>query len=93
MLNIRNSTTIEVRKIVYISLFQGKMAYGLLLWGSSVYTKDILLIQKRIVRIMCFKSRLESCRNIFRELRILTVISLYVYQSLLFVKKNLSLYK
>lgn len=88
MLKVRNCIPMGTRRVVYFALFQSLMSYGLLLWGNSRHINEILIVQKKIVRIMSLKSKFEHCRPLFRELRIPTVISLYVYYCLKYVKVN-----
>ena len=40
-------------------------------WGNSVDSKSVFILQKRIVRIMTSANSRESCRTIFKKLKIL----------------------
>ena len=48
----------------------------------------ILVVQKRAVRIIARLSWRESCRNAFRELKLLTVPSAYILDCIAFVLEN-----
>lgn len=50
----------------------------------------ILRIQKRVVRIMAGVGCRETCRPIFKKLKIMTVINQYIYQSILYTRNNLN---
>ena len=78
---------------VYHAIFESHIRYGIIFWGSSLKTNvnKVLLIQKKAVRILASLKYRESCRETFIKLEIMTVISLYVYDILLFVKNNLAL--
>jgi hypothetical protein len=66
-------------KTVYFSYFHSIMSYGVIFWGNSCGSKEIFAIQKRIIRILTNKSKRDSCRDIFKQLRILTLPSQYIY--------------
>ena len=58
------------------------------MFNSSHSTRDIFKIQKRVVRIITSNSRLVSCRPLFKQLKILTLPSQYIYSVLVFVAEN-----
>jgi hypothetical protein len=64
------------------------MAYGIIFWGNSTNNSKIFTIQKRAIRIIMGRKSRDSCRNIFKELKILTFISQYIFSLLLFVINN-----
>ena len=72
---------------IYFAHFQSKMRYGIVVWGGSRESTKILRLQKKVVRMMTGLKTGESCRLKFKELRILTVISLYVLEVLCYMKK------
>jgi hypothetical protein len=47
------------------SLLQSHISYGLILWGHSPSVKNILLIQKKIIRTFCRANYLDHCRPLF----------------------------
>ena len=68
------------------------MSYGVIFWGNSCSSKEIFAIQKRIIRILTNKSKRDSCRDLFKQLQILTLPSQYIYSLLVFVVKNRDLF-
>jgi hypothetical protein len=56
-------------------------------WGGSRESTKILRLQKKVVRMMTGLKSGESCRQKFKQLRILTVISLCVLEVLCYMKK------
>ena len=80
---------------VYYAIFESHIRYGIIFWGNSSKTNvnKILLIQKKAIRVLAGLQYKDSCREYFVSLKIMTVISLYIYETLLFVKNNLSLLK
>jgi hypothetical protein len=51
------------------------MRYGVVVWGGSRESIKILRLPKKVVRMMIGLKMCEPCRQKFKELRILTVIS------------------
>lgn len=76
----------EATKIAYHALFQSHLQYGIVLWGgaSSGNLQRLLKIQKRALRVMTGLGPRDSCRNTFKDLKILTVISIYIMETVLF---------
>jgi hypothetical protein len=78
-----------VLRTVYFSLLQCHINYGIILWGHSSGVKDILLLQKKAVRVMMGRSRLDHCKPLFKELKIMTVYNLFIYRLLVYTKENI----
>jgi len=85
---IKPYMSLETLKIVYRSTFSSVMSYGFLFWGISPHSKKIFRMQKRIVRIMMGCRRLATCRNLFKNLKILPLISQYIFSIAMFVIKH-----
>ena len=75
-------------KMVYYSYFHSVMSYGIIFWGTSPYSNNILRIQKRIIRIIMNSLKRESCRQLYKQQQILTVYGQYIYSLLMFVVKS-----
>ena len=73
---------------MYFALFHSHLNYGLLAWGHAARVRDVLLLQKKALRVMLRKKPVESARPLFQKLRVLTVYSQYIYNGLLFVHSN-----
>ncbi|KAG8296474.1 hypothetical protein J6590_108720 [Homalodisca vitripennis] len=84
---IRQSGSLETAMIAYYALFQSHLQYGLAVWGASTATntKRILVLQKRAVRILAGINSTDSCKEVFATLKIMTVISLYIKEVVLYV--------
>lgn len=76
----------------YYGNFHSIMTYCVEIWGSGTGLTDVLKIQKRAIRIITNSKRLDHCREKFRNLRIMTCVSAYIYRCLIFIQKNLDLY-
>jgi len=72
-------------QMVYYSYFHSVMSYGIIFWGTSPYSNNILAIQKRIIMN---SSKRESCRQLYKQQQILTVYGQYIYSLLMFVLKS-----
>lgn len=66
---------------VYYSFIFSHLNYGCIVWGGASEQKIMKLfsLQKSAVRIIKKKSRMESCRGLFRELQMLTTPSIYIF--------------
>jgi hypothetical protein len=89
---LRNITTLPAMKSYYHAYVEARLRYGIVFWGSSVDFAHLFILQKRVIRSMCRLPPLESCREHFRELRILPLPCLYIYELIVFVKQNKALF-
>jgi hypothetical protein len=89
---LRDILSVEYLRIAYFGLFQSHISYGLILWGHSPSVKNILLIQKKVIRTLCRANYLDHCRPLFIQTKILTIINLYIFQVLVYTKNNLNLF-
>ena len=85
---IKSYVSLKILISIYFSYFHLLLTYGIIFWGSSHSTGDIFKIQKSVVRIITGNWRLVSCRPLFKQLKILTLPSQYIYSVLVFVAKN-----
>lgn len=79
---------INVLKKIYFAEAQSRLSYGILLWGNSSQFKRIFLCQKRLVRSMVGTSTRKSCKDIFRDLGILTLANLLILELALYAFDN-----
>ena len=86
-------TDIATARLVYFAYFHSIMSYGVLLWGSAADVDSIFILQKRAICAIYKMGPRESLRNKFKEIDILTLPSLYILESILYVRKNLGLFK
>jgi len=64
------------------------MSYGIIFWGNSSHSFVIFRMQKRVIRIILGCGYRESCRELFKELKILSLSSQYIFSLLLFIVNN-----
>jgi hypothetical protein len=55
---------------IYNSSFQSIVSYGITFWGNSIHSSKIFKIPKRATGIIMRKRSRDSCRNLFKELKI-----------------------
>jgi hypothetical protein len=74
---------------IYFTKFQSLLHFGILFWGGlgGELNTRILGIQKRMIRSMVGVSSRTSCRQLFKELSILTLASLCILEVICFIKK------
>lgn len=77
-------------KILYYANFESVFKYGIMFWGIRENLERIFLIQKRVLRIIKGMGFLDSCRGAFKNDQMLTVYGVYLYECLIFLKKNVS---
>jgi len=80
--------SLDSLKMVYYSYFHSIMTYGLIFWGNSHHSNIIFRLQKEIIRIIVGIRGRDSCREHFKNLKILPLQSQYIYSLLLFVIDN-----
>lgn len=86
---VANKTALLTAYHAYVA---STLRYGLIFWGNATNVSTVLLAQKRCIRAICKLRTTDTCKPHFRDLNILTVSSLYIYEVLMFVKTNIHLY-
>lgn len=90
ILSLSKSLDIKTLKMVYYAYVYSNLTYGVIFWGNSHSSHKIFKIQKRIIRIMTNSNFSSSCRPLFKELKILPLPCIYILNTLMFVKENLT---
>ena len=86
--NVKPFLSISALKMIYHSIFHSIMSYGIISWGNSPQSPVSFKMQKRVIRVIMGTGYRESCRGLFKELKILTLSSQYILSLLLFVVHN-----
>uniref|UniRef100_A0A1B6MPH0 Reverse transcriptase domain-containing protein n=1 Tax=Graphocephala atropunctata TaxID=36148 RepID=A0A1B6MPH0_9HEMI len=75
---------LDTAKVAYFALFESHLRYGIVAWGgtSNANLEWVLIQQKRAIRCLVGLHYQESCRESFKQLKILTVVSLYIFVKL-----------
>jgi hypothetical protein len=85
---IKYYLTTDALKLLYYAHVHSIMSYGVIFWGKSSGARRVFKLQKRIVRIIANKKPRDSCREVFKNMRINTLYSQYIYSLILFVVNN-----
>ena len=85
---IKPYMSLESLKTVYHTTFNSVIKYGLPFWGISPHSKQIFIMHKKTVRTMLGCRRFASCRNLFKKLKILPLMSQYIFSITMFIVKN-----
>ena len=72
----------------YFSYFHSIISYGVILWGNAPHVNDILLLQKKAIRVISGSSHKAHCKPLFIQFKIMTVINVFIYATLIHVKEN-----
>ena len=84
---VRHFVNRNTIKLIYYALVYPYLTYGNLIWGYTYKTKidKIMKIQKKIVRLMLFRSYLEHKKELFEELSILDIFKINNYLTAIFM--------
>lgn len=89
---LKKTTDIPTALVTYYAYAHAWLSYGVILWGNSTEASDLLIQQKKLVRIIANIVTTDSCKPYFQKFKILTLPSLYILESCKFVRKNPELY-
>jgi hypothetical protein len=82
----------ETLKLIYYAYVHPILSYGIIFWGNCSSAHNAFIMQKKIIRIITNAGPRDSCRLIFRNMKIFTLYSQYVYSLVLFILKNTNLF-
>ena len=75
--------------MIYFLYIHSIITYGIIFWGNSTAGNEVFKLQKRAIRIITNSHSGTSCRNLFKELKILPLQSQYVLSLAVYVAKNM----
>jgi hypothetical protein len=90
---LKSVISLENLRMIYFSNVHSIISYSIIFWGNSTHSNAIFKIQKRVIRIMMNVGTRESCRELLKKLNILSLWSEYIFSLLLFVVKNINMFK
>jgi hypothetical protein len=85
MLHVSNTDTL---RSVYFAYFQSIMKYGIIFLGNSSNSKKIFTLQKKIGKLMAGVKPINSCRSVFKKLKILALPCQYIFSLMNFTVNN-----
>lgn len=77
-------------RMVYFALIHSILSYAIVLWGNSSKYLKVFYLQKAAVRIIDSAPYGTSCRFLFRKYEILPMPSVYIFETLLFIHRNVN---
>jgi hypothetical protein len=85
---LKQTLSQDILLVTYFAYFRSIMSYGIIFWGNSSYSIKIFKLQKRVIRIITDAKNRDSCRELFKNLKILTLISQYIFSVVSFIVDN-----
>lgn len=81
---MKQISDLATAKTAYYALYESHLRYGIAVWGGTTRgnMQRVLIHQKRAIRILASLRLRESCRQPFKELKILTVVNLYILETI-----------
>ena len=67
----------------YYSIVHSHLTYAVTLWGNSVHSPIVFRLQKRAIRIIMRFGPRDSCRDAFKQLKILTLPCLFIFYTII----------
>jgi hypothetical protein len=91
--SLKSLIPLKTLRIIYFSSIHAIVSYSIIFWGNSIYNNTIFKLQKRVIRIMMNARNRESCRELFKKLKILPLHTQYILCLSLFAVKNINMFK
>jgi len=85
--------SLDSLKMVYYSYLHSLMTYGLIFWENSHHINTIFRLQNKIISIIVGIRGRDSCREHFKNLKILQLKSQSILSLLFFVIVNVYYFK
>jgi len=75
---------------IYFTKFHSLLRFGILCWGGAggELTAKILRIKKRVIRLIAGVNPRTPCRQLFKEMNILTIVSLYILEVIIYLRRH-----
>ena len=90
--HIKYSLPVDSLKIIYFAHVHTIMSFGIIFWGYTPAALKVFLLQKKILRIISNMKPGDSYRELFKNMQIVTLYSLYIYSLIIFVVNNKHLF-
>lgn len=83
----------DVVRSCYYATVHSSLSYGVELWARAADVQRAFAMQKRALRAMAGVPNDVSCRELFKEFKILTLTGELIYQVALFTHNNVDLFQ
>lgn len=77
---------------IYYALAYSHISYNIICWGSSTTSDRVFICQKRLVRLIYKLDPRVSCKDMFKNKKILTTPCIYIFKCLMYIRKNMDLF-
>lgn len=84
-----HTVSTKVILYVYYAYIHSYLTYGTLLWANNYLCTSLSLIINQTVGLMCKASIRAHCKDLFFALKVMSVSCIYIFQHLIYAKKNL----
>jgi len=80
----------QILLMAYYGLIFPHLNYGIMFWGSCAHRhfNRVFILQKKAIRILGKMNYRDSCREIFKTMGIMTLASLYIFETILHCLKS-----
>jgi hypothetical protein len=85
--NIKHIVPPDTLKVIYFAHIHSIISYGIIFWGSSSCANKVFILKKKIIRIIMNTSPRVSCREVIKNMEIMTYFQ-YIYSLILYTVNN-----
>ena len=79
-------------RMLYFSYAHSVISYGIIFWGNSGNSIKVFRQQKKILRTMTNSKKTESCKKLFKEMKILPFYCQYIFSLVMYMVNNKHLF-
>jgi hypothetical protein len=90
--NIKHVVPLDTLRVIYFAHIHSIIRYGIIFWGSSSHANRVFILRKKIIGIITNTRPRDSCREVFKNMEIITLYSQYVYSLILYTVNNKHLF-
>jgi hypothetical protein len=73
--NIKQTVPVDTLTVIYFAHIHCIVSYGIIFLGSSSYDNKVFILQKKTIRIITNTRPRDSCREVFKNMEIMTLYS------------------
>lgn len=89
-IQLRQCTSLEIQKMVYFSLVQSHLSYGIVAWGGAYQNviEKLSLMQRKILKIIYKKPNRFPSEELYRLSNVFNIKQLYIKEAVINIYKN-----
>lgn len=85
---LTKACTMDALRAVYFAYIHSIIAYGIPFWGNSTKSREIFILQKKILKIIKQIPVRTCSKSIFKDLNILPLPCIYILETVCFIHNN-----